>query len=150
MLNLNIFNMSFFNIFINGMLKKINSIDKLNKVKIISTLKDFGYNEKDGEMLYKERENLDNGGIKIESSEGAIFIFDNNSDVIHVDALSTLKWDEDSAEDLEYQKKGYVKFIKDKYIPSDYTEEKIGYYTKGYKMYSYYKANVANIFNKHR
>lgn len=55
--------------------KKINSIDKLNKVKIVSTLKDFGYNEKDGEMLYKERENLDNGGIKIESYEGAVFIF---------------------------------------------------------------------------
>ena len=139
--------MSFFNIFINGMLKKINSIDKLNKVKIISTLKDFGYNEKDREMLYKERENLDNEGIKIESSEGAIFIFDNNSDVIHVDALSTLKWDEDSAKDLEYPKKEYVKFIKDKYISSDYTEKKMGYYTKGYKMYSYYKANVANIFN---
>ncbi|MDU5436722.1 hypothetical protein [Peptoniphilus lacydonensis] len=127
--------------------KKMNSIDNLDKVKIISTLKDFGYNVEDGELIYKEREDLDNGGIKIQSSKGAIFIFDNNSDVINVDALSTLKWDEDIAEDLEYPKKEYVKFIKDKYIPFDYTEEEIGYYTKEYKMYSFYKANAANIFN---
>ncbi len=127
--------------------KKMNSIDNLDKVKIISTLKDFGYNVEDGELIYKEREDLDNGGIKIQSSKGAIFIFDKNSDVINVDALSTLKWDEDIAEDLEYPKKEYVKFIKDKYIPFDYTEEEIGYYTKEYKMYSFYKANAANIFN---
>lgn len=127
--------------------KKMNLIDNLDKVKIISTLKDFGYNVEDGELIYKEREDLDNGGIKIQSSKGAIFIFDKNSDVINVDALSTLKWDEDIAEDLEYPKKEYVKFIKDKYIPFDYTEEEIGYYTKEYKMYSFYKANAANIFN---
>lgn len=127
--------------------KKMNSIDNLDKVKIISTLKDFGYNVEDGELIYKEREDLDNGGIKIQSSKGAIFIFDKNSDVINVDALSTLKWDEDIEEDLEYPKKEYVKFIKDKYIPFDYTEEEIGYYTKEYKMYSFYKVNAANIFN---
>lgn len=127
--------------------KKINSINKLNKVKIISTLKDFGCNEEDGETLYEERKNLDNGDIKIESPKGAIFIFDKKSDVVHVDALDTLKWDEDNAKDLKYPNKEYVKFIKDEYIPSDYTEEKIDYFTKDYKMYSYYNANVANIFN---
>ncbi|WP_044565844.1 hypothetical protein [Anaerococcus provencensis] len=129
--------------------KSDDSSDKLDKDKIISTFKDFGYDEEDGETLYKEGENLDDGGIKIESSNGGIFIFDNKSDVIHVDALSTLKWDEDSEKDLEYPKEDYVKSIKDKYIPSDYTEEEIGYYTEDFKMYSFYKANPANIFNPH-
>lgn len=54
--------------------KKINSINKLNKVKIISTLKDFGCNEEDGETLYEERKNLDNGDIKIESPKG-LYLF---------------------------------------------------------------------------
>ena len=125
-----------------GCSKMVESSVELDRKEFMNILKDFGYRENN----YNYKKSLKDGTIKLEFKNGAFFILDKHQKLIHADMFSTLEFEKGEISSF-YPDKSYVEKIKNKYVPSNYTEVEKGNYSKDYDMYSFYKANVAHIFN---
>lgn len=123
-------------------------IDKPKEVdfqKIGTTIKDFQGEEVPLEKLKEMAVRNKDGSVVLKFESGDEYLFDENSDVI--DATINNEWKDINEEEVPFPKRDYVDFIRDKYVPSEFDQEKQGYLTRSYLKYDFSKENPAKIFN---
>jgi hypothetical protein len=116
--------------------------------KIIYIINDFNLESleiEDKEELFKVYSKTRSGDDLILTSKNGDILFNDEKDIVKVDYISSV--DFEKSLDGKYPTEGYVKFIRDKYIPKSYKNLEINNYALDYKMYSFYPENPAGILN---